>query len=568
MPNTPASPLVSNRITTGRIINSAIQSLNSIPHPNYDSIYFEKQTTTAHTSMKPPRPTKTLLFLVKKIKKDYKELIKNPNAYTWAWLSEFFEYANKNYYYDFHAKKLGAKQTLSIYSGRHNEAIRQLLNKAAGEQAFDIEELNDGYNIYPKAFAVTYWHRSGPSFTISPNLQQQYQNQDYIRWCPISKIWAETESFQTVHTSASHMAQAIIKGKEHNTELCTACRKRWVQTELKERPEIEADVCPICITVPLRNEQPALNTLISEYHSHKTWKFMIQRLKDEQSLPMGIEIEVHPKDYSRRSDGVYNILQAEKEFNPEWHNIYCERDGSLADGGFEIISNPMTLEFAKDYWGKMIPVIKKYCSGWDVKKYNGDSDKNYGIHITMNRKYWKDYHIARLTLFLDNYENHNFVWPIAQRQYNYNGPAIAGSMEPRLANDYGHTIDRVTKKLKSEHRNVSVHLKEEKPHMEIRMFASTLNFDSFMKNYEFLDAFRAWCYDSAYSIDYKDFLKWLGSKPHHKYRYEHLIAFLDRPKFFCKGTSPITNEFKHLLKGTRGQLDLFPTDTSEDALCV
>ncbi len=532
--------------------------------------------------MRPPRPPKTLLFLVKKLKKDYKELILNPNAYTWQWLSQWVEYAQQNYYYDYHRKKLTTKIQLRQWQRDRNTKTCALLNKIVGNlDTFIEEELSNGFDIYPAQFAKKYFTRTGEEVSCSPKVFDQYISQDYIRLDTVVNEWAETDSFAAintqVHVNGVNITKSISRSTAFNFKkpffgLCVYCRAKWYLENLKESVILEASICPHCIDLPIINERPALGAMITEYHSHKGWKFLIQRLKDEDSLPMGIEIEVHPKTSNRRPEDAYAIKLAEQEFNKDWNNIYFERDGSLAEGGYEIISNPMTLEFGKEYWSKMIPIIKKYCSGWDVRKYNGDSDKNYGIHITMNRKYWKDYHIARLSLFLSKYDNRNFVWPIAQRMSNYNGQGIAGTRTPVLndqtRSNYGHYIDKTTKKLKSQERNQSVNLKDERNHIEIRMFASTLNFDSFMKNFEFLDAFRSWCLESAYSIDYKDFLRWLGSRPHHKYRYEHLIAFLNRPKFFCKGTEPIWNEFKHLLKGQRGQLELFNDIPTEDELCA
>ena len=516
---------------------------------------------------------RTLLYLVKKLKKDWNTLINNPSAFTWGWLETHLRtYKTRKKDGFIHNGRISQREQIESLFIDIEVRYLAILNKVAKKYSEEFIRINSSFQL--KKNYKAYW-MSGALVWISVSDWEDRKSQGSILWDPYIKDWCAASSFFAVKGLYNGRIQAIRKSfaKTPNMyECCPNCSGWWEPGSFKEKEEIDEKVCPECYDEPFTNEPFTLGEVFGEYHSHKHWKFVPQKIKNDLGFPMGVELEVQLKDTSvSRNLIAWEIYQQQMLLNPSWHNIYFERDGSLSDSSVEIVSNPMTLDFHKEYWEKMLPVIKKHCAGWDATKYNGGSHPNYGIHLTFHRKNWSDLHLARLIKFVELMGNQDFIRVIAQRVTNYGGKAIAGSRKGYL----NEVVTFEKKKIKERStRNQSVNVKSERL-VEIRMFNSTLNHESFMKNIEFLDAFKAWCKETPLHFDYFNFLNWLGSKPHHKYRYENLISYLSRPHFYVKGLTnfagknqKIPNQFLHFVKGQRGQLNLFNEELTEDTACA
>jgi hypothetical protein len=95
--------------------------------------------------------------------------------------------------------------------------------------------------------------------------------------------------------------------------------------------------------------------------------------------------------------------------------------------------------------------------------------------------------------------------------------------------------------------------------VEVRMFRSTLNQESFLKNLEFIDAFLAWTKETGWSVNYIDFLAWLGTKPHHYSRYANLLSYLSKDKFSLWDASrPLVNPWKEKVRQRKQSKHLTP----------
>lgn len=366
------------------------------------------------------------------------------------------------------------------------------------------------------------------------------------------------------HTSCFFTTYCVYKNKDNketyqiSTEilnrnkhaLCPKCEQVWHKKDIIYHPEVETSLCPKC-KVTTKNKPHTATTLFNTYHSHRSsWQFLIRRKDKEQTLPMGIELEIHPrKSISSRNDVAAHIYRTQLELNPNWHEFYFETDGSLADGGMELITNPMTLEFARDYWEKMLPVVRAHFLGWKVKKVNGGASNNYGIHLTMSRRYWSNYQLARFIKFINSKNNQDFIWAIAQRNFAYSGGYLAAFSQTSLE-EIGIDVGIKKKIMKSNSRYSPVNVKPSL--VEVRMFASTLNQESFMKNYEFLDSTWHWIKETSWNLDYKEFLKWMISKREATKRWKNLVMYLHRDKFYVKQPTAaplvITNNFLPMLK--------------------
>lgn len=430
--------------------------------------------------------------------------------------------------------------------------------------------------ILPKHFCKAFVNAEGTLCWLEEEIFNEWKKQGEIKWCPVSKIWAPKDSFITINSLNPKTKETIqitfaLGGKKYNNlnyEKCQFCKYNWIITDLIFNKHTDSRSCLPC-SLKLKDQKNinpphTLETVFAGYHSHRerislgntivpgSWTFYIQRLntiKDQDSLPMGLEIELQCKIDSHKSVA-WKIYQAQLEHNPLWHNFYTEGDGSLAPAGIEIITNPMTLGVHQQYWEKMLPELRKYCVGWNIEKYGADEKEYlYGIHITFHRRYWTDFQLARLTKFLNTRDNKDLIIAIAQRKTIYGGHALGCS-----TNQLNQLLVMEKKGIKNSGRS-TVHIKAGIPHVELRMFQSTLNHTSFMKNLEFIDAFHKWVKETPFNITQEAFLQWLHKTPL-QYRYPHLLAYLGKLHFPCKYHKPWNNPWVNTFQN-KGQQPLF-----------
>ncbi len=318
-------------------------------------------------------------------------------------------------------------------------------------------------------------------------------------------------------------------------DLCTGCRQTWYKSSMQFSKALDEVVCPVCSEK--KNADHDLDSVHGGYHSHRgEWKFFIRRKDNEQTLPMGIEIEMASRVISRSMSQLsMEMYNTQRDFNKDWHEIYFERDGSIGDNGLECVSNPMTLDFAKDYWEKMLPVFRAKCIGWRTKAVRNTDTASYGIHLTCHRKYFTNLQLARTVKFFNDINNHDFLKAIAQRDYLYGNESWCLKTNPSLADcqvlkDLGATRIQQSRGKYSPVNIKVINL------IEFRMFASTLNQESFMKNYEFLDSFWHWVRETSYSTDWKQYIQWLAVQKQTVRRWPNLVAYIYRDHFYVKNS--------------------------------
>lgn len=320
-------------------------------------------------------------------------------------------------------------------------------------------------------------------------------------------------------------------------------------------------VDPVCKEVldNWENPRPSLSEPITGYHSHKAnWIFIPRRVKKEKSIPMGVEIEMHSL-HGNSKIAAYLSAQQTIMAHPD-NNYYFEWDGSLADGGFEMVTNPMTLEYHNNWWPSILKTLRANASGYNVEQaYRKNSNRgkdlseeqekacedecyDYGIHITISRQGLPDAVVAKMCKFFDDAKNREFLWCVAQRARMYGGYTLGGDAEPSVKKTL--VFDR--KKIHGGvDRRQPVNLKGSK-FIEFRMFRSTLNQVSFLKNLEFIDALIQYLSGLPGSKpDHRSFILWL-QRPENSKRYPNLLIYLQHPLFFVRGAGKVKNNWSDL----------------------
>lgn len=257
---------------------------------------------------------------------------------------------------------------------------------------------------------------------------------------------------------------------------------------------------------------------------------------------LGAEIEVYCED---RADVVSDLKAI--------GGLVLERDGSLDDyNGFEIISKP----YGREEWVVMAHSIFATLQEHGAVGYNEPAGTNYGIHVTVHRRFLSPLSEARIAMFLVDKVNLNFVRAIAQRAQIYSaqhGVGMGAVVDPNLRSvsnglikTYSGAFEGKSGKIYGKGKYCPVNFKEELA--EFRIFQSTTNPVSFVKNLEFVWALIKWTNASTgCSHDHRDFLLWLNT-PQQRSEFPVLSTFLSKRSFYGTNFTPIISSWQALMR--------------------
>lgn len=422
-----------------------------------------------------------------------------------------------------------------------------------------------GFLVNPDKIIRVWLDKDKTNFTTY--LKDESDGRDFLEFA-IKDEDGEYYSLDNVHTyyfekNGRAVSERALAWRKPPTTTCVQCSREYVNSLIVHNHRVNGKVDKWCASQINQYEHPRQDPAapISAYHSHRgNWIFYPVAKADERSIPMGVEIEMHSKygnDISGAQKAARNILMATLEDYP---NYYFETDGSLAEGGFEMITNPMTLEFGSEWWGRMLPLLRKHCVGYGVEKllhgptHDGGASihsvMNYGIHITVSRRNVPDIVIPKLQRFLDDRHNAEFIHAIAQRSVIYGGYYL-GSKDKPQAKAVLPWIGKDIKTIKTIERRCPINIKGvqrgDTGLIEFRMFRSTLNQVSFLKNLEFIDAITSYYKERlGMNVDHRAFI---GYVLDNRRRYPNLIEYLKHPLYFVKGCGVVKNTWRALVDG-------------------
>ena len=221
-----------------------------------------------------------------------------------------------------------------------------------------------------------------------------------------------------------------------------------------------------------REEDDEINdtngALIRNY-SFKPITQFISMPYDAKDVPFfGIELEVERMDKSETSRGD----MAQKIENKAW---YFKNDGSL-NNGFEIVTHPLTFSYIKHSAKDFESALNELSNS----AYNSYNANTCGMHIHISKKAFGTWQLYKFMKFFA--ENVPFIVAISQRK-----------MEKLVQwaniedNDDNTLMYKAKKKEGNSARYVAINLQNYST-IEVRIFRGTLNFQSFMKNIEFIHA--------------------------------------------------------------------------------
>lgn len=284
----------------------------------------------------------------------------------------------------------------------------------------------------------------------------------------------------------------------------------------------------------------------------------VERNASKKWPTLGVELEVYAPDRG------HLVETLRDEYSTD--TLILERDGSLDNEcGVELISQP----FGREEWDALVPnmlaILKKHCA----VGYNEPAGAGYGIHVTVHRRYFSPLAEARMSMFLASTDNVNFVRAVAQRDqiYHPEGNTGIGQMPPERAKVGAISYEnqrryhrhyepgtpdkngnaRVQRKIAGKGKYCPINWKGDLA--EFRLFQSTVNPSTFMKNLEFVWALHAWTKPEAATgntFHYSDFVRWLN-KPANRKDYPQLVAFLSKKVFYGTNYKPILSTWQNLM---------------------
>lgn len=363
---------------------------------------------------------------------------------------------------------------------------RELLKNAAicegcEDLTEDLNEVN-GMNVC----RYCYSNRTS-TCTFCDQLTLNRQGQDLRNgWCCNNCLDENTFSCDDCGYSISNSEESELES------ICTSCFGNYSECGTCGQFDREVGVYGNCSTC----ESLKLSSKIRSYSFRPKPKFFGE---DLDNLYFGIELEVD--DVSNNCEELTDVTSAIKE-----NFYYYKWDGSL-ENGFEIVTHPMSVDFASDYdWNTKLETINSY----GLTSQNNDTS---GLHIHVSRKGMGsnkteiDETISKVLFLHERFKNEII-------QFSRRGGENSYARFYTLM--HGDTPKKLLEKAKSGERYSIINL-EPNHTIEFRGFKGTLNGDhlkaAIQFTYEIIQFARLSTEDEVAKISWEDMIETFNLRP-------------------------------------------------------
>ena len=262
---------------------------------------------------------------------------------------------------------------------------------------------------------------------------------------------------------------------------CAGCDNDIPNNETYYDDDTDAYYCEDCY-------RELTNNIIKDYHERDIDLEFKKLVSDNTELYLGFELEVengNVDNEERNNDARYI-----RTHYPEL-GLCFEHDGSL-DYGFEIISQPMTMNYIYEH-KEDFKAILKYL---DDKGYQSHNGGRCGLHIHISKKAFGevdsdtlDKNIKKLLLFTETYKNELITF--SRRQNFHYCEFISSKVKSSYDNmnkDIYYKSGEVLQGLNKRINRYQVVNLENSNTIELRVFRGTLKFETFMATLEFVNS--------------------------------------------------------------------------------
>lgn len=235
----------------------------------------------------------------------------------------------------------------------------------------------------------------------------------------------------------------------------------------------------------------------------------------------GIELEMETNDPDNSTDVITRALKADDGISAT-HQFIVKYDGSLRDGGAEIVTLPYPLDYHQNKFGWEGILSDKLRR----LAISGIETRSCGMHVHINKAALTPLQIGKMLVFV-------------------NSPALSRHMTVIAQRESGNYCERSRKSIKDgKGRSNSRYdvLNVGDATVEVRMFRGNLRPERVLKNIEFCDALVHYCKDASMARleDWDTFALWLIKN---RGRYPQLVRYLHDKRVDC---------FTHLRFGKPG----------------
>lgn len=276
---------------------------------------------------------------------------------------------------------------------------------------------------------------------------------------------------------------------ENSYDRCWRCEDIYPQEDLFYSQSRDNYYCNYCYDYVLEEEET-----LTDCHQWcdyiKDYSFDVKAelgFKDtpKDRIYFGVELEVMVNADTR--DEFTNIAaKTQRAIGSDFARL--KEDGSV-EPGFEIVTCPASFEMQCKVWSEFFNMAPLD----DLDE--GTSGSNIGMHVHVSRKRLTELQIGKILVFINLPENKEFITGIAGRDsYQY----------ARLCDD-----KKITSAKYQEGRYEAINLMKGTT-VEFRIFASTLDKDTFLERLEFVKATLDFTKQASYrQLRYTDFLDFL-----------------------------------------------------------
>ncbi len=223
----------------------------------------------------------------------------------------------------------------------------------------------------------------------------------------------------------------------------------------------------------------------------------VRRGDKKDPITLGVELEVHCK--GGRGELIRSVFEEVKDW------VIASLDGSLdSEKGVEFRSHPATLEYSKEWWGKVLATIKGKC-------ISHDAERAHGLHVHVGVAVLTELAQAKLAYFMHSPDSRPYLRALARRE---------GCSFSKFVDEKG--TGRVkTKDFKNGDRYEVLNWTSKT--VEFRLFRGTTKPSTFFSCVEFTHALVRYVLEDRdiNKVGVKDFVEWVQGED----RYPNLACY-------------------------------------------
>ena len=239
-------------------------------------------------------------------------------------------------------------------------------------------------------------------------------------------------------------------------------------------------------------------------------------------LYLGFELEAGGMDYASEAGELSNALH--DNYDTHALHFHMERDATIPDHGFELISGPHSLTAHKEFpWNKVLKDMR------DAGMKSYDIKPACGLHVHMSSNFFSKLDLAKIELFITR---NSAFWKRVSRRNETSYCQYPKNKEAHHYVEHRSGGKHLIITPQTQHRSAFNITTSTGQTVEIRTFCGTLNYRSFMATLEICDGLARWIktvsagtlLNGTTSSDTL-FVEWLKTNPK---RYGYAVEFITK----------------------------------------